>query len=156
MQGIAADWNTCQVRTPTAGQADCWSSRGLHPGVDGLTERMFVCSLSSMDREPRMTLPTLRVLKVLLEDPMAERYGLELAQATKLPTGSLYPILIRLEKAGWLASHWEETDPSPEGRPRRRFYRLTGDGAEKAQRILRDLGPPPSPMPWMTPAPRKA
>jgi PadR family transcriptional regulator len=107
-----------------------------------------------MDREPRMTLPTLRVLKVLLEDPSAERYGLDLARVTKLPTGSLYPILIRLEKAGWLVSHWEET--YPEVRPRRRFYHLTRDGAEKAQGILQDLSPLPSPIPWKPPAPRKA
>jgi PadR family transcriptional regulator PadR len=104
-----------------------------------------------------MTLPTLKVLKVLLDDPLAERYGLEIAKAAKLPTGSLYPILIRLEKVGWLVSRWEETDPSMEGRPRRRFYRLTGGGAEKARRILQGLETSTSPSwgrtPWTPPAP---
>lgn len=110
-----------------------------------------------MKPEPRITLQTLMVLKVLLEEPSADRYGLEIADAAHLATGSVYPILIRLEKAGWLASYWESADPSMEGRPRRRFYRLTGAGAERARRILQDLEPSTSPnwgrKPWTPPTP---
>lgn len=47
--------------------------------------------------------------------------------------GTLYKALGRLEEAGLLASRWE--DPAAaEGRPRRRLYELTGEGARVAER----------------------
>lgn len=83
--------------------------------------------------KPRMTTQTLRILSVMLEDPYAEWYGLQLAKAADTATGTLYPILSRLENATWLASTWEDVAPSAEGRPRRRLYRLTGEGADNAR-----------------------
>jgi DNA-binding PadR family transcriptional regulator len=81
-----------------------------------------------------MTTSVLKVVAALLADPAAERYGLQLMQATGLPSGTLYPILVRLERAGWVESRWEQTDPAAEGRPTRRYYRLTTDGAVEARR----------------------
>jgi PadR family transcriptional regulator len=46
--------------------------------------------------------------------------------------GTLYKALTRLEREGYLASRWEDPMTAAEdGRPRRRFYRLTleGEGA---------------------------
>jgi len=83
---------------------------------------------------PRMTTSVLKVVAALLADPAAERYGLQLMQATGLPSGTLYPILVRLERAGWVEARWEQTDPVAEGRPSRRYYRLTADGAVAARR----------------------
>ncbi|MFI7541447.1 PadR family transcriptional regulator [Actinoplanes sp. NPDC049599] len=83
---------------------------------------------------PRMTASVLKVAAALLADPAAERYGLQLMQATGLPSGTLYPILVRLERAGWVESRWEQTDPAAEGRPARRYYRLTAEGAAEARR----------------------
>jgi len=71
-----------------------------------------------------MTLPTQLVLLVLLDEPDRERYGLELSELAGLATGTIHPILARLEKVGWLHSRWEEVDPKEQGRPRRRYYRL--------------------------------
>jgi DNA-binding PadR family transcriptional regulator len=82
----------------------------------------------------RMTSSVLKVVAALLADADTERYGLQLMQDTGLPSGTLYPILVRLERAGWVASRWEETDPAAEGRPARRYYRLTGDGVVDARR----------------------
>jgi PadR family transcriptional regulator, regulatory protein PadR len=79
-----------------------------------------------------------RVLRVLLEDPMAEHYGLEIGKAAGLVGGSLYPLLLRLEQAGILVSDWEEADPSEARRPRRRLYRLTSQGTEYARQALLD------------------
>ena len=79
---------------------------------------------------PRMTLPTQLVLRSLLEDPGAERYGLEIGDNAGLPSGTIHPILARLERLGWVESRWEEVDPSRAGRPARRYYRLTTDGIE--------------------------
>ena len=81
----------------------------------------------------RMTIPTQRVLRVLLEDPQAERYGLEIGDAAGLPSGTVHPILARLEGAGWLESRWEAVDPTVEGRPARRYYRVTREGVQQAR-----------------------
>jgi len=83
---------------------------------------------------PRMTTSVLKVAAALLADPAAERYGLQLMQATGLPSGTLYPILVRLERAGWVESRWERTDPVSDGRPNRRYYQLTAEGAVAARR----------------------
>ncbi|MFI6886776.1 PadR family transcriptional regulator [Streptosporangium canum] len=85
---------------------------------------------------PRMTLPTQLVLRAILEDPTREMYGLEICQAAGLASGTIHPILARLEGIGWLESRWEESDPHEQGRPRRRYYRFTPDGAEHARCAL--------------------
>jgi len=90
-----------------------------------------------MGAEPRMTLQTQMVLKALLAEPREEHYGLEIARQAGLPSGTIYPLLARLESAGWLESGWEEIDESQEGRRRRRYYKLTGDGARHARRVLK-------------------
>ena len=84
----------------------------------------------------RMTLQVQLVLRTLHDDPHREVYGLEFVDATGLPPGTIYPILARLEAAGWIDSRWEEIDQHAEGRPRRRYYRLTSDGATTAATAL--------------------
>jgi PadR family transcriptional regulator, regulatory protein PadR len=79
-----------------------------------------------------MTLPTLLVLRAMLAEPAREMYGLEICKAAELPSGTLHPILARLERFGWLASRWEDIEPAEEGRPRRRYYRLSPEGADRA------------------------
>jgi DNA-binding PadR family transcriptional regulator len=49
--------------------------------------------------------------------------------------GTLYKALARLEEFGLLASHWEDA-AAVDGRPRRRLYELTTDGARAAERAL--------------------
>jgi PadR family transcriptional regulator PadR len=83
-----------------------------------------------------MTLAMQHVLAVLLQDPVQPRYGFDVAKEAGLATGSLYPILARLERAGWLESWWEDSDKTAAGRPRRRYYRLTSTGAVKADDAL--------------------
>ena len=85
---------------------------------------------------PRMTLPTQLVLRAMLEEPTRPKYGLQICEASGLATGTIHPILARFEKLGWLESQWEEADPHQQGRPRRRYYRLTEDGAERARIAL--------------------
>ena len=81
---------------------------------------------------------TLRVLRVMLDDPASDHYGLELARRAGTKIGSVYPILLRLEQAGWLSSHEEAVDPAAAGRPRRRLYRLTETGAKATRQALLD------------------
>jgi PadR family transcriptional regulator PadR len=65
--------------------------------------------------------------------------GADIARSTQLASGTLYPILLRLEAAGWAESHWESGDPHALGRPRRRFYRVTGIGASRARSALKEI-----------------
>ncbi|MFC4043058.1 PadR family transcriptional regulator [Dactylosporangium siamense] len=87
----------------------------------------------------RITVPTARVLAALLADPGADHYGLELMQQCELASGTLYPILHRLTEAGWLERQWEGVDPAEVGRPARRLYRLTAEGATEARQALAEL-----------------
>ncbi|MBP2339499.1 DNA-binding PadR family transcriptional regulator [Saccharothrix coeruleofusca] len=75
---------------------------------------------------------TADVLAVLL-DADRPRWGLEVIKLTGRPSGSVYPLLDRLERAGWVTSSWD--DDSERRGPRRRLYRLTPDGAVEAAKV---------------------
>lgn len=92
--------------------------------------------MSSTSPAPRMTQATQAVLHALLDKPSEEQYGLQICANAGLPSGTIHPILARLEQIGWLDSRWEDIDPVAEGRPRRRYYQLSRDGAEKARSAL--------------------
>jgi len=81
----------------------------------------------------------IQVLGMLVTSSPLEVSGAQIAQQTKIASGTLYPILFRLEKAGWVESRWEAEEPSELGRPRRRFYQLTGVGAKKTRAAFRAI-----------------
>jgi PadR family transcriptional regulator PadR len=86
---------------------------------------------------PRMTIPTQLILRAMLAEPTQEMCGLQICEQAGLPNGTIHPILARMENEhGWLTSRWEDIRPEAEGRPRRRYYRLTEDGAERARIAL--------------------
>lgn len=87
----------------------------------------------------RVTVAVATVLAALLEEPDSDRYGLDLMAATGLPSGTMYPILRRLQDAGWVTADWERIDPVVAGRPARRYYRLTPDGVQRARAALAEL-----------------
>lgn len=53
-------------------------------------------------------------------------YGYELTSLTGVRSGTLYPLLIRLEAQGYLEAEWQP--PVAAGRPPRHSYRLTAAG----------------------------
>ena len=56
-------------------------------------------------------------------------YGFEIMRATHLPSGTVYPLLRRLDASGLLESSWEDPNEAhEEGRPPRRYYQATPDG----------------------------
>jgi hypothetical protein len=67
------------------------------------------------------------------------------SEPPSLPTGSIYPILARLEVSGLATSAWEDIDEAAAKRRRRRYYRLTPDGLEFARgevaNAVRSLAP---------------
>lgn len=57
------------------------------------------------------------------------RYGFDILDATGLPSGTVYPILRRLEADGCVTSKWESARVAQQDqRPPRRYYTLTAAG----------------------------
>jgi PadR family transcriptional regulator PadR len=98
--------------------------------------------------EPRLTQQTIKVLGALMSGHVRELSGADIAKSTQLSSGTLYPILYRLEEFGWLDSRWEIGDPAALGRPRRRYYRITGEGAKRVQEVVRELTPGTAGLAW--------
>lgn len=100
-------------------------------------------------RRPGTLLPLeteiLEVALSLLPSGQATFYGFGLAQTMREQSGSLsltghgtlYKALGRLEERGLLTSRWEDA-AAAEGRPRRRLYELTTQGAHVAEQALAD------------------
>ena len=81
-----------------------------------------------MPRAPRLTLPTAMVLMAVSRN---YRYGFDISDATGLPSGTVYPVLRRLEEAGLLRSRWEAVESArAEQRPPRRYYTVTTSGGQ--------------------------
>ena len=99
--------------------------------------------------ELKLTLTLAAVIKIFLEDPQQPRYGFDLMRRTGQPSGTLYPNLAKLERAGWLIGGKEDIDPHAEGRPPRRNYRIAGDAITVARTQLAALSEqyrPPAPV----------
>lgn len=92
------------------------------------------------NRDVRISLQTLRVLEAFLDNPTEDLSGSDVQKRSGIASGTLYPILLRLEEAGWFVSRWETVDPSAVGRPRRRFYRLTPTGLSRASEVFVSFG----------------
>lgn len=82
---------------------------------------------------PRLSRETHLILEEFIERPREWRYGYELSRETGLKSGTLYPILMRLEKCGLLEARWVSTG---EGVPPRHTYRLTPHGLDLARTRL--------------------
>jgi transcriptional regulator len=85
----------------------------------------------SLDREWKKGSAELLILSLLEAVP---RHGYEISKlieqrsrgALRFHAASLYPLLYRLEKRGWIRGRWVEKD----GQRRRRYYRLTSQGEQ--------------------------
>lgn len=71
------------------------------------------------------------VLAVLLDAGGQWSHGYELARLADVKSGTLYPLLIRLEAQGYLEAEWQQ--PAEGGRPPRHAYRLTASGVQLAR-----------------------
>ena len=82
----------------------------------------------------RLTQSTTLVLSALAR---GIRHGFDILDDTGLESGTVYPILRRLERAGLVRSSWEPVQRArAEGRPPRRYYELSGAGAEVLKEAL--------------------
>jgi PadR family transcriptional regulator, regulatory protein PadR len=101
---------------------------------------IYIARISAMEPLARITAATVDVLRSLrAEGP--DTWGLRIVKATGRPAGTVYPILERLERSGWVESQWELG--GVRSGPRRRLYRLTAPGAQAAVAIITAQGVEP-------------
>lgn len=87
-----------------------------------------------MSRNRKPSRQALALFEILLADPSVWRHGYDLSRETGLASGTLYPLLARLEAAGHLDAEWRAA--SEPGRPARHVYRLSGEGRSFARNAL--------------------
>lgn len=85
---------------------------------------------------PRLSFQALKVARMFVESPGAAFSGAELGKACEVGSGTLYPLLNRLEGAGWLKGKWETKLPAELGRPRMKLYRATPTGIKSIEAAL--------------------
>ena len=91
-----------------------------------------------MPRRANSSTQTRVLLAALASSPQAWRHGFSLAKELELKSGTLYPLLIRLEDQGFLEAAWE---PKAPGAPARHVYRLTAAGLRLANEPLGSAAP---------------
>lgn len=70
---------------------------------------------------------TLQILAAIRD---GDSYGLDIVARTGLPSGTVYPALGRLKASKLARARWEDQRVADRaGRPRRRYYELTAEGA---------------------------
>ena len=74
--------------------------------------------------------PQARTILAVLAAGDGWRHGYDLARLAGVKSGTLYPLLMRLEAQGYLEAEWQQ--PAEGGRPPRHAYRLTAEGATLA------------------------
>lgn len=94
-----------------------------------------------MIKIPRMSYQSLHVLKLFLDAYYQdiELTGADATRNTRIPSGTIYPMLIRFKNAKLLSSRWESGKPQELGRPKKRLYRLTVLGLAFARIELRQF-----------------
>lgn len=94
-----------------------------------------------MPRRPNLSRQTRTLLATLSAEPRAWRHGYELSTLTGLKSGTLYPLLIRLNDQGLLNSEWRPVEHP--GRPPRHMYQLTLSGLALARSQAAQSAPAP-------------
>lgn len=94
-----------------------------------------------MSSKLRYTDNIVAIFNTMLERPRKSWYGLELAEHAQIGSATIYAALTRLERAGLLEATWEDVDPSDIGRPRRRLYELTSEGARVGRKVVGEYKP---------------
>ena len=93
-----------------------------------------------MTRKRALSKHARALLAALLEARQRWSHGYRLASLTGIRSGTLYPLLIRLEAQGFLEAEWQQ--PAASGRPPRHAYRLTAAGQRLAQEQALDPAAP--------------
>jgi PadR family transcriptional regulator PadR len=94
-----------------------------------------------MTRQPeRITAPFLDVVQAFLDAGGDELHGWAIINTTKRGGPTVYKILERLDEMGWVTARWDDR-PSEPNKPRRRYYRLTGEAEVHARALIAERRP---------------
>jgi PadR family transcriptional regulator, regulatory protein PadR len=85
----------------------------------------------------RLTGTKKKAIAVLYEAAPEALYGLEISRLASIASGSLYPALRDLRRAGLVETEWRAPDDDPDGQPLR-YYRLSPNGFALAQELAAD------------------
>lgn len=84
-----------------------------------------------MVRSRTLSPPARMILAIMADAGSRWLHGYDLSRQGRVKSGTLYPLLIRLEEQGYLEAEWQE--PAQAGRPPRHAYRLTATGRALAR-----------------------
>ena len=91
---------------------------------------------------------SLAAITILQAVAGGSRYGFDIIDRTRLPSGTVYPALSRFERDGYVRSAWEDLEAAHDDkRPPRRYYHLTPQGRrtlDAALAQLREIGGVPA------------
>lgn len=87
--------------------------------------------------ESRKTKQRFRTLEILADRKVS--HGFEIATIAQLQVGTIYGILMAFEEDGVVESRWDESEPN--GRPRKKLYRLTEKGIDLLAEYQDHFGP---------------
>ncbi len=94
-----------------------------------------------MGRQRRLSFTAFSVLYAMAN---GHSYGFDIMDTTGLASGTVYPVLSRLQRDGLVESSWEDEAPAAdEGRPARRYYELTPEGSKalaEALTVIKGIG----------------
>jgi PadR family transcriptional regulator PadR len=76
------------------------------------------------------------ILKALVGQPAREHHGVDICVETGMSSGTIYPVLAKLEALEWVDSGWEEPPVHDRRGGRRRYYRLNPYGLAMARGAL--------------------
>ena len=81
-----------------------------------------------------LSFATVTVMQVIAA---GARHGFDIMDAAGLPSGTVYPILGRLEENGYVRSRWEAPATAQKAkRPPRRYYEITRAGEQALTRAI--------------------
>ena len=83
-----------------------------------------------MSQARALSAPARNLLDLMVRAADGWCHGYDLCRQAGIKSGTLYPLLIRLEGQGYLEAQWQE--PAESGRPPRHAYRLTAKGRQLA------------------------
>lgn len=84
----------------------------------------------------RVTVTSVRVLIFLINNEKSLLCGADIMKSLSLPSGTVYPLLHRLEAVGWVLGNKEDIVPRLAGRPAKVFYTITPKGKSEGLKII--------------------
>lgn len=86
--------------------------------------------------QERVTVAFLRILAFFIGNEKKMYCGSDVMKQLNLPSGTVYPLLLRMTKAGWLDRELENVNPKEIGRPAKRFYQISATGLKEGKRLI--------------------